>query len=401
MNEIEDDDRYYAWITAIGLAIGSILLFALWAGFPLYNTIYTTNVRAEDNLLLDARYGIAWFTVLLLVGNILLPYLLLAVLVDKSNVVVADMHVILTYIMVILNALSFIGLTLFFFFGINTVYTGLFGLPFNDYRWCCVYNVDMPTLCPNVIPCDPDVVSTHLMQNRVFEGHWGFSIVFFILTLFHLMSNLYVRNSGVVTIDRKTVKASGRLLGVFYALIFVGVFIYWAAVPLYNTMLIYGYPRFSVPPSPNNFESWRYGWQFYAIFALVFNIVPIYGFLGALISNETKAGPIFFWASTVVMAIVDSIVLVYFILLWIFSCNGSWFGFDNAGSICNDYRWCCLYFADAPHLCANITPCPGSITLFANAEFVQHVFFAFVFILMNVVGLWVQHRMKVYKLFMS
>jgi len=392
-------DEYYAKITAIGLSIGAILLFVLWVGFPLYNTIYTTHIRPENGLLLDARYGLAWFTVLLLVGNILLPYFLMSVMVDKTNIIIADMHVILTYVMVIFNALSFIGLTLFFFFGVNTVYTGQIGLPFNDYRWCCVYYEDMPSFCPNQIPCSPDVPSVDLSWNRVFEGHWGFSVVFFILTWFHLMSNLYMRTSGAVTIDRKTVKASGKLMGVLYAIICVALFAYWAAVPLYNTALIHGYPRFPVPPSPNNYESWRYGWQFFAIFALVFNIVPVFGFLGAIISDKSKAGPMFFWASTVIMGIVNAIVLIYFILLWIFSCNGSWFGFDNAGSICNDYRWCCLYFADAPHICANITPCPGTIRLFANAEFIQHVLFALVFFMLNVIGLWVQRRMKVYKVF--
>lgn len=399
MDQTDEDDEYYAKITAIGLAIGSTLLFILWAAFPLYNTIFTTHIRPEDGLLLDARYGLAWFTILLLVGNILLPYLLLAIMVDKTNIIIADMHVILSYIMVIFNALSFIGLALFFFFSINTVYTGQVGLPFNDYRWCCVYNVDMPSFCPNVIPCTPDVPSVDLKWNRVFEGHWGFSAVFFVLTLFHLMSNLYLRTSGAVTIDRKTVKGSGKLMGTFYALIFAAVFIYWAAIPLYNTALIHGYPRFPVPPSPNNYESWRYGWQFFAIFILVFNVVPIFGFLGAMISDKSKAGPMFFWGSTVIMAILNGAVLIYFILLWIFSCNGSVFGFDNSGSICNDYRWCCTYFASAANICANITPCPGTIRLFANWEFIQHVFFAFVFILMNVIGIWVQQRMKVYRVF--
>lgn len=390
-----EDDIYRTKLGAIALSIGSIILFVMWATFPLYNTNYISNVSGADNLLLDTRYGLAWITVVMMIGNVLLPYLLLGVLIKNNSMIVADLHVVVTWIMFILNILSAIGLFIFFLIGTNSLWSGQFGLPFNDLKWCCVYHLDMPSLCPNTIACDPAVSATELVTSAIFDGHWVFSVVFFILVLMHMMLNRLLRTTGTITINWKSITSEGKLLGVIYAFIFACIFVYWTTIPLYNTNVLHGYPRFDTPDSPNNFESWRYGWQYFSISTLVLNILPILTFLGAIMSNRSKIMPTVYWFTSIIVGLLDFLVVAFLVGVWIFNCNYP----TSGGSICNDYQWCWKFFADAYTLCPNISGLTVGLT--PNIEFIQHMIYGFVFLIMNMVGIWLQQRMKVYKVFFN
>lgn len=371
-----------------------LIVFLLWACFPLLNTIYSWEDGTGAHT--DFRYRASWWFIFLIALNLVLPYLGFLVLANPYNVSRSDLYFIFSIVLIFVNVVAIAAFTFYWLFYTNTVYTGK--EPFNDYRWCCVFFIDHPELCPNngFFPCMPSVASTDLVVNTEFILHWITSIIFFVFAIWHYAINKLFHVTGVV---RQTSKAKfeGLLLGAIFIFINLGLFLYWAAVPLLNTLYLNGYPRFAVPPSPNNFESTLYGFQWWMIWLLVLNIFPIMIFLLALTSNKNFFTPWLHYWTAVIVIIISLVVTLVLGGIWIFNCNWSY----SALSICKSYLWCCTNFANAPTICPNTTPCPQSVNLCINAEFLQHFIFSIVFWVFTGIQIWLSRRMKHYGVFYS
>lgn len=373
-------------------AVLCFLFFVIWAAFPVLNTLYVW--RNTTGVPVNVQYRLSWWMVLLLGLNLSLPYMAFLVLLKPSSQARADVYFIFSVIMLVVNALLLVGFLLFWAVYTNTVFTGK--EPWNDYRWCCVYQLDHPELCPNtpLFPCNPAVASTDLKVNGEFIWHWVAAGVFFILTIGHWAMHRLLRITGVVKAYRRR-NWEGAVLGIFVITVTLGIFLYWASVPLLNTLYIHGYPRFAVPPSPNTFESTRYGGHWWMVWLLTWNIFPIFLFLAAMLAPRTFIVPWLHYWITVVVLLMSLIVAVVFGIVWLTNCNYSYSG----RSLCKSYEWCCEFFASAPTLCGNTTPCMPEPALYINSEFLQHFIFAIIFCVLCGIQVWVNIRMKHYGVF--
>lgn len=361
----------------------------LWACVPLLNTVYAWKLG-----MVDIKYRASWVFIFLIALNLALPYLGLLVLARPQSSARSDLYFIFSILMLFVN-IAVVGALLFYWlFYTNVVYSGY--EPFNDYRWCCVFYLDRPELCLNTGPCVPAVASTDLSVNAEFIWHWVSAGVFFVFAIWHYAINRLFRITGVVH-NTENAKREGLLLGCIFMILNFAVFLYWAAFPLLNTLYLNGYPRFAVPPSPNNFESTLYGYQWWMVWLLVLNIFPIAIFLYAMASNKSFFGPWLHYWTAVIVIIIALIVTLVLGGIWIFDCNWS----HSGRSLCRDYRWCCNYFSSAPTLCGNVTPCPGTINLSINDEFLQHFIFSIVFWVLTGIQVWLNIRMRKYGVFYS
>ncbi len=159
-----------------------------------------------------------------------------------------------------------------------------------------------------------------------------------------------------------------------------GVFFYWTAFPLANTIYEHGYPRAGTPPSPNSFQSARYTWDWWMIWLLGLNAFLPMLFAFALANNSieefTRLHKFF---STMAM-LMNALIVVFLTVQWLFFCNST---FQFLGRACADYRWCCVYFPS--EWCPNAVPCTPNVTsamLERNHVMMQHWVFSFVFLVL-------------------
>jgi hypothetical protein len=381
-------------ITLIFFSVTALVVI-FWGCFPLLNTLYlwpnSTGAYADN------RFRPSWYFIMLMALNILLPYLgFLTVMRPKSNAR-SDLYFIFSILLLFINAIVF-GALLFYYLGYtNTVYSG--PEPFNDYRWCCVYQLDHPELCPNTpfIPCVPAVATTDLRVNGEFVTHWIFCGVFLVLSLWHIGVSRLFHVTGLVTQDSFKSRTEGLVMAGVFLFINLAVLLYWGAFPLLNTLHVNGYPRFAIPIPPNNFETSLYGTHWWLVWLLALNVIPLGLFFLAMVNNRSFFPQWLHYWTTIIVMLIMLVVAVFMAIIWIFDCNASYSGF----SLCRDYRWCCNYFSTSPTLCGNTTPCPpgGTLNLSINAEFLQHFIFAIAFAVICRIQLWLSFRMKRYGIF--
>lgn len=339
----------------------------------------------------NLTYTLAWWCVAVWVGvNYLLIVILSGAMVERESLPRIDVHLIATVVAVVVNVLAVVLCTVCYFFYMNTSYSGNF--PFNDYLWCCVYQIDHPELCPNSITCSPE---PSLSANTEFVVLWIFSGVLLLITLVHLGINRLVIISGAAGSGGAS-ESGGRFMGLVVSFVYQLLFAYWAAWPLFDTIYIHGYPLLGIPPGPGPLASIQYGWQWWFMWLMVFNYLPGLAYTAALqLKKSHLVTAVHFWTSLLV-GFVTSVVFLVLLGILIFDCNYGWTG----GSICNDYRWCCQYFAGAVDICGNVTPCiGGAVNLYPNGEFVQHVVFSLIFVFMATVEVWLNYRMIKYGIF--
>lgn len=361
-------------------------ILAYYFAWPVWDTQYNRIVSTGQTAY-NVYSFIWWFIFVFIIFNIILVSLLFAVLADSKQKSRADLHFIFTIITLVINSLFVVLCVIYYFFFINKSYTG--NLPFNDPRWCCYYFTSNADQCYNNAPCPftPD-----LMPNYEFILHWIFAGVFTAITLLHLGINRLFVMARIVR--EKGTQSEGKTLGISVAIIYTGLYAYWAAFPLWNTVYIYGYPLLAIPPSPGPFYSSRYSYQWWFVWMLASNIAPPLLFLiAANFRKSTLASSAFYWLNVLVV-IASTASLLCFVYVWIFDCNYGW----SSNSICNDYRYCCEQFANAPSICPNTTPCPpGNVRLYPNPDFIQHLIFALIFTLLASVMSWIYYRMRKYK----
>ena len=382
-------NEYYSNINAVlsfnvFFAIICVIIYLFWACYPMLNTIYE-----------DTKYSLPWFLIFLISLNILLPILLLWVMSRPQYTSRADIYFLTTIIMLFINGLILFGFAIDWLSRLtNTDIPGF--NPFNDYRWCCVYYKNNPELCSNNVfnLCIPSVADSDLGVNYEFILHSIMVGVFFILNLAHWLVHTNLHQTGLVRNDLKT-KDDGLIFGLVFTFIYAAIFTYWAAFPLLNTIYINGYPRFAITPSPNTFESTLYGFSWVIIFFLVLNILPIATFLWAAASRKSIFTPKFHYWVTVFVIYLSLFTTIVLLLIWAVDCNNMFSG----GSICNSYDWCGEFFANSPTLCPNVTPYSVKPKLTVNNEFLQHIIIAAIFTMFGTIYVWLNKRMKEYRVF--
>jgi hypothetical protein len=312
--------------------------------------------------------------------NLLPIGLLLASVAEPTSIVRADLHLISSVLVLVVNILIAVGLFIIWFVATDTAYSG--GIPFNDYRWPCVFQLN--------ITCSPAVSFADLSANVEFWLHFALALAFLVSTVVHLILNRLIRTTGLLTASPGTKTADSRYFVAAYLILGLLPFLYWAAVPLVNTAYVHGYPRFALPPSPNTFESNRYGLQYWLVAILALNVVPFYTLAMALVMSTSRVAALFNMWLTIVVAILSFVVGV-FLVIGLIQCSG----------ICSSYQWCCEFFASQPRLCSNVTPCfrlPGPASLAPNAEYVSHIVAAFLYAVIHGIGVIVQFRAQKYSL---
>jgi hypothetical protein len=368
-------------IFALIFTLLSALFFALWVAIPLVNTS-------------GPAYNVPWAMLFSFgVTNFLLISLAMATVADPDNPMRVDLHQILSLLALVVNILFVIACVLLYYTWINASFAGT--EQFNDYReWCCSYYVDHPDICPNLGPCQN--ASGVLTANREYYVHLIAGCVGIFVAFFNLGINRMLRISGVAP------PATGRVVeGVVFGVVFTGLifvaFCYWAAWPLLNTLYIHGYPTLAIPPSPGTFESYRYNFSWWCVWMLVSNVAPPFLFMAAIIVETNRsAQETHFWMS-IIAELLSFTSFAGLLFIWLTNCNWSW----SAGSLCASYQWCCDNYPNAIHICANVGPCPTSPTLYPNAEFVQHLIFAGVFSVVDLIWIWLNFRMRKYNVFFS
>lgn len=378
--------------------LATLAVFTFVVAGPITDLVYV--YQRSDGSSVDITYGPGWYPVTaFVVVNYLLLAITYSVVADPDSPARVDLHQLAVYAAMVGNGIVFVVFAAYYFFWINSLLAGY--LPFNDYRWCCVYFLDQIGFCPNTDPCvDPnDGLGSHnLNSNNAFKLIWTFSVVFFAFSTVQRVFNLTLRRTGSVVAPSDKPK-EGEILAYLTNASNLGFYVYWAAWPLLNTIHEHGYPTLGIPPGPGPFQSVRYNYPWIALGILGLNLLPPLLFQMSLTIQTTQFWHIIHLWVTIVITIISFVVIL--VLLWfaiplVGYCNF----FNSAGSICNDYRWCCNYFSDAPDWCPNVTPCPNvGALLLPNADYTAHIILGIVFLIYNGVSLWLNFRMRKYGIF--
>lgn len=207
-----------------------------------------------------------------------------------------------------------------------------------------------------------------------------------------LFPQKYTKRIGQTNNGNSNGKKTGRsptyrhfVGGTLFAFFTLAIFFYWAAFPLLNTLFIHGYPRFAIPPSPNEFKSARYGYDWWLIWILTLNgILPLLLMMSMMENRIQEYARVYFFIAAFI-AIADIVVFVWLLGRACFTCN---IYNTPQNTACNDYRWCGVpgfgfgmgSTAEGREWCPNVGPFnPPVASAHLNAEYTQHIIFAGVF----------------------
>lgn len=399
--EPKDAQRDVRFLRAFVLLFSllSLIVLTYFVSFPMANLIYVYPRAAGDSV--DNRSGFGRIPVtIFFVVNYLVLLLAVSVVADPNSPARVDLHQLATTVALIGNLIVFFICFGYYFFWINSIFAG--SLPFNDDRWACVYYGDKPSYSPTTLPCvtpNNGLAGHQLSPNVAFKVLWIFSVVFGFFAMVQRVFNMTLRRTGAV-VPPSEAKEEGEILGFVVNGLYLGIVTYWCSTALLNTIHTHGFPTLGIPPGPGTFQSVQYNGPYTALALLCLNIIPPLVFCVALAIRTTQFWHMIHLWTTIVVGIVTTIVLFYLIVLLIpvlGYCNS----FNSAGSICNDYQWCCNHFADAPEWCNNVTPCPSDPFLVPNGEYVAHLIYGLSFVALTAVELWLNYRMQRYGVFAS
>lgn len=161
-----------------------------------------------------------------------------------------------------------------------------------------------------------------------------------------------------------------------FIVVHTGVYLYWLMV-LINTIYTNEYANFSTPPLPGVFSDSRYGWEWWPVWLLGLNVFLPFALQFAMLNNHVlQYSRMHRWFSTTAM-ITNLVAFALLTVLWLVRCNNTYSG---SASMCNDYRWCGVYFPS--QYCPNAVPFVPAVSatdLSRNSEASQHWIFSLVF----------------------
>ena len=136
---------------------------------------------------------------------------------------------------------------------------------------------------------------------------------------------------------------------------------YYIAFPLVNMRPVFGYPA---APAQYTFETTRYiSVEYWMVYFLVWNILLVDLLCHALMNNTlVEFGGIHHFLSRVGM-VWNGIIFLILTFLWLFFCNGDFTG----GALCNDPRWCGVYYTSSSAL----SWCPNTVNFVPDVTYSQ------------------------------
>lgn len=405
MASVQEANVRYARILVTAFCVVNLLLLSYWVAWPLLDTLWEwpnyTGASVDNTL-----YRWSWWILAFMTLNLLPPLLLMGSIAEPLQISRADFHWVVTFIVGLLTLVAVLTIFPFYYlFNMNTVWSGR--EPFNDPNWCCVFSADRPELCPNLPGSDciptPLTSSADLHISSLFRQHLAFGVTFLVLLIGHIGFNRYIRSQQVLVKGGETAQ-EGRILGLIYALLFTGLYAWWVAWPLLDTIYLNGYPQIAIPPGPGPYISYLYDWQWWlTTFPMTLTILSPALFMAALANTEVSAAGFFHYWVSVVIAIGLIISSLSFVGIYFFWCNNGPFWFSwylTPNSICNSYEWCCENWPTFPPQCANVGPCADSpVTLFPNPEFTTNLVVSLLFNAGCFIGWWLNIRMQQYGAF--
>lgn len=351
-----------------------LLAISIFFAFPILDLLYPGD-------------SFIWYILLVyIIANYIYPIIALSTVVEHKSPVRMDLYSVTTTAMIVINCVFFATCGVLYFLYTNTSFSG--ASPLNDERaWCCHYYLDHPEFCSNTISCLPN---PEMSSNATL---WILSAVLVIVTFVHVFFTRLLRISGAVASPSEKNSSEGKLLLIAVSLVYVGIFTYWCAFPLLDTLYMYEYPTLGIPPGPGKFISTLYTWQWFFIWILICNYLPPVISMFTLMMEKSHLLTAFHFWSILLIGILSGICFLTFLGILVGDCN--WF--YSGESICKSYRWCCSHFAVAYELCGNVTPCDGD--LLPNAEFVAHIVCSGVFSMFAFIMIWLNYRMIKYEVF--
>lgn len=155
---------------------------------------------------------------------------------------------------------------------------------------------------------------------------------------------------------------------------------YYISFPLVNMRPVNGYPA---EPAQYDFQTTRYiSFEYWMVYFLGWNILLVYMMAHAILNNTlVEFGGMLHFLSRVGLW-WNGFIFLGLSFLWLFFCNNS------GGALCNDPRWCGVYYAEAIGMpwCPNTVNYVPDVTvsqIYRSDEFFQAWLFSIFFFLFS------------------
>ena len=188
-------------------------------------------------------------------------------------------------------------------------------------------------------------------------------------------------NSTTITSKQFGIKSRHFIWGSMFIVASTLFYMYPIIVCMLNAQFPANYENIS----PRVFVSSQYGYEWWLLCILSWNILLPYALALAMVNNTIPEwGNLHHYMSR----LLTLVNLVLFILLsvdWLFLCNN---GFVPWSTLCNDPRYCCVYFGSSQinmEWCPNASPCTPDVSgssLYRSDDFFQLWLFCLLFWLM-------------------
>lgn len=393
-------DSFRFLVSVVVFAWINIIFWFYIMGFPMVNSVWEN--ESPQELPVSYRGGILWYIIFFIIINGLLPLSLLFLVTQPNSLIRADLHLIIAWLCIVFSAIAFIGITLVYLFWCNTSISAA-AVACNSGDWCCVFNTSPgnENQCPSTTPCNPPKTREDLGgSNGEWSQYFWLSLALIAVSLFHWLINRVIHATGLAS---AYTAREAKIFAAVFLLASAGFFFWFIGILVVNLNFLCGYPLLEGGAGVGTYTCTLYSWDYWFIWLLFLNALPLVAFGAALVVNDTSITPTAHQICAVAAALVTLASFIYFIGILVFKTNN--YLLASPLSISNNERYCCEYFGSNPDICPNTTPCIAgtSVRMVANpSDAFLKVFIASVGFLVNVTfHLVLNNRMKKYKVFYS
>ena len=164
------------------------------------------------------------------------------------------------------------------------------------------------------------------------------------------------------------------LVGVFFSMAYVAVFVTFLCVVCLNVNIAYGYLRPDLKPGPFVSDRYDWGWAF-LLLTLFHGVVPFF-YAFTLIGLKDSYKRVWFERIATFFLLLDVVLLIFFVVVICFLCNSTYF----PESLCDDPRWCEAFGPDHPDRCPPVPPTLQQCDLSPNPVFLNWIWFTIAFL---------------------
>lgn len=173
----EQGDKNHGKVLGIGLSLVYMGLFAYWASWPLWNTVFVKGypllaIAPSPGAYFSALYGYQWWFLFFMSFSCLPPILFLILILNRKSIIISSFVFWIIFLIAVVQFACIIVFLFIWIFDCNNMFSQ--ASICNDYRYCCRFFVYGTATCPNVTPCDaalnpnPDFIP-HLVMSFVFS----------------------------------------------------------------------------------------------------------------------------------------------------------------------------------------------------------------------------------------